>query len=126
MNAPDSSRRSTSSATWRSASRRSWPDCSSPRRACGAPPSATAPRLPALAEPQRLALGVAFGLSAGEPADRFLVGLATLSLLANVADERPLLCLVDDAQWLDTVSAQVLAFVSRRLEAESVAIVLAV
>jgi hypothetical protein len=56
--------------------------------------------------PQRAALGTAFGLSAGEPPDRFLVGLAVLSLLADVAEERPLVCVVDDAQWLDRVSVQ--------------------
>ncbi|MCR2825765.1 ATP-binding protein, partial [Microbacterium sp. zg.Y909] len=62
-----------------------------------------------LPEPQQTALGVALGQQAGDPPDRFLVGLATLNLLAEVAEERPLLCLVDDAQWLDDASAQVLA-----------------
>jgi DNA-binding CsgD family transcriptional regulator len=75
--------------------------------------------------PQRAALGTAFGLSAGEPPDRFLVGLAVLSLLADVAEERPLVCVVDDAQWLDRVSVQALAFVARRLLAERVAVVFA-
>ncbi|WP_203949798.1 AAA family ATPase, partial [Planotetraspora thailandica] len=80
-------------------------------------------RLPA---PQREALETAFGLSAGTPPDRFLVGLAVLSLLAEVAEKEPLICLVDDAQWLDRVSAQTLAFVARRLLAERIGLVLAV
>ena len=79
-------------------------------------------RLPA---PQRGALGIVFGLSAGPAPDRFLVGLAVLSLLSEAAEERPLVCVVDDAQWLDQASALTLGFVARRLWAESVAIVYA-
>src|SRR3954468_5526872 len=83
-------------------------------------------RLGRLPAPQRDALGVAFGLSAGEAPDRFLVGLAVLSVLSEEAEEQPLVCVVDDAQWLDRASAQALAFVTRRLQAESGALVLAV
>lgn len=80
-------------------------------------------RLPA---PQRDALAVAFGLRSGSTPDRFLVGLAMLSLLSEVAEEKPLVCVIDDAQWLDQVSAQTLGFVARRLLAERVALVFAV
>jgi DNA-binding CsgD family transcriptional regulator len=83
-------------------------------------------RLDTLPAPQQEALRVALGVATGNPPDRFLVSLATLSLLSAVAEERPLLCLVDDAQWLDSASAQILTFVARRLLAESVAIVFAV
>ena len=79
-------------------------------------------RLPAS---QRQALEIVFGLSAGAAPDRFLVGLAVLSLLSEVAEEGPLLCLVDDAQWLDRASALSLAFVAGRLEAEPVGMVFA-
>jgi DNA-binding CsgD family transcriptional regulator len=80
-------------------------------------------RLDVLPGPQREALGVAFGLRSGGAPDRFLVGLAVLSLLGEAAAEQPLLCLIDDAQWLDQASAQALAFVARRLDAESVALI---
>ena len=83
-------------------------------------------RLERLPGPQRDALGTAFGLSTGAPPDRFLVGLAVLTLLAGLAEEEPLVCLVDDAQWLDHASAQTLAFVARRLFADRVGVVFAV
>src|SRR3712207_2627820 len=83
-------------------------------------------RLDALPRPQRDALSVALGLKPGDVPDRFLVGLAVLSVLSAVAEERPLLCLVEDAQWLDAASSQLLGVVARRVLAESVAIVIAV
>jgi len=79
-------------------------------------------RLDRLPGPRQDALRAAFGLSAGAAADRFLVGIAALSLLSEVAEEQPLLCAVDDAQWLDEASAQALAFVAHRLFAERMAI----
>jgi DNA-binding CsgD family transcriptional regulator len=82
--------------------------------------------LDALPEPQQRALSVALGVSSGDVPDRFLVALATLSLLAEVAEEQPMLCFVDDAQWLDGASSQILGFVARRLLAESVALIFAV
>jgi DNA-binding CsgD family transcriptional regulator len=79
-----------------------------------------------LPDPQRDAVEVAFGLRSGPPPDRFEVGLAMLGLLAEVAEQCPLVCVVDDAQWLDQASARTLAFIARRLMAESVALVFAV
>jgi len=76
--------------------------------------------------PQRDAVRTAFGMSAGPVPDRFLVGLGVLSLLSEVAEDQPLVCLIDDEQWLDRASAQVLGFVARRLVAESVGVVFAV
>ena len=80
-------------------------------------------RLDAVPARQREALQITFGIGAGPVPDRFLVGLGVLSLLAEAAAERPLLCVVDDEQWLDRASAQVLAFVARRLGEESVGLV---
>jgi AAA ATPase-like protein len=83
-------------------------------------------RLGCLPDPQRNALGTAFGLAAGSVPDLFLVGLAVLSLFSEVAVEHPLLCVVDDSQWLDRASARALAFVARRLGQEAVALIFAV
>ena len=82
------------------------------------------PQLEALPAPQRDALSTAFGLGVGEPPSALLVGLGVLSLLAEAASTQPLVCVVDDAQWLDRMSQVVLTFVARRLDAESVALVL--
>jgi len=82
-------------------------------------------RLDSLAEPQRRGLSVAFGLASGNNPDRFMVALAALSLMAEISEDRPLLFVVDDAQWLDQASAQVLGFVGRRLLAESIGLVFA-
>ena len=79
-----------------------------------------------LPAPQRHALEITFGLSEGSAPDRFFVGLAVLGLLSEAAEQRPLVCVVDDAQWLDRASAQALAFVARRLLAESVVMLFAV
>ena len=81
--------------------------------------------LDTLPAPQRDALRTAFGMSSGPAPDRFLLGLAVLSLLSHAAAEQPLLCLVDDHQWLDRASAQILAFAARRLGVESVGLVFA-
>jgi DNA-binding CsgD family transcriptional regulator len=83
-------------------------------------------RLQRLPSPQRDALETAFGVRDGDAPDRFRVGLAVLSLLSDVAEDRPLVCIVDDAQWLDLASAKALAFVARRLGAESLGLVFAV
>jgi AAA ATPase-like protein len=82
-------------------------------------------RLHRLPGPQRDALGTVFGLGVGPAPSRLLVGLALLSLLSEVAEEGPPLCVVDDAQWLDTASAQAMAFVARRLLAEPMGVLFA-
>jgi len=83
-------------------------------------------QLAALPQPQQDALNVALGLASGDVPDRFLVGLAVLGLLSAGSEDRPLLCLVEDAQWLDAASGVILGFVTRRLLAETVAMVIAV
>jgi len=83
-------------------------------------------RLGRLPAPQRAALETAFGIQPGPPPDRFLIGLAVLSLLAEATEDGPLVCLIDDARWLDRASKRVLAFAGRRLMAESVLMVFAV
>ena len=81
--------------------------------------------LDALPDPQRNALRVAFGQQTGPAPDRFVIGLAVLNLLSELAEKQPLICIVDDAQWLDEASAQVLAFVARRVDAEPLALLFA-
>src|SRR5580658_1227484 len=78
-----------------------------------------------LPDPQHQALRTVFGLSAGPAPDRFLVGLAALGLLSEVAGEQPLICVIDDEQWLDGASAQALAFTARRLAADPVGLLFA-
>ena len=87
-----------------------------------APMLGRAGHLPA---PQHDALRTALGLAAGPPPDRFMVGLAVLSLLSEVAGDQPLICLIDDQHWLDQASAQALGFVARRLAADPVGLVFA-
>ncbi|MFJ2648479.1 AAA family ATPase [Streptomyces sp. NPDC087420] len=83
------------------------------------------PRLDSLSAPQREALGSAFGVVAGVPADRYLVGMAALTLLSEASTVQPLLCVVDDVQWLDRESAEALAFAARRLHADAIGMVFA-
>lgn len=78
-----------------------------------------------LAAPQREALRTAFGMSSGPAPNKFLIGLAVLNLLSDVAEQRPLVCVVDDEQWIDQASVQILGFVARRLAAESVGLIFA-
>ena len=82
-------------------------------------------RVDHLPEPQRAAVGTAFGVSSGSAPEQLLVGLAVLSLLADGSREQPVLCVIDDAQWLDRSSVQPLAFVARRLLADPVAVLFA-
>ena len=105
----------------RRVSNRRW---SWPRRAAPAV-SPLVDRLDRLPAPQRDALSVAFGLSAGSAPDRLLIGLSVLSLLSEFADDQPLVCIIDDLQWLDRATVQVLAFLSRRLIVDPVALVMA-
>ncbi|MGH8879466.1 MAG: AAA family ATPase, partial [Stackebrandtia sp.] len=84
------------------------------------------PLVDALPQAQRAALRTAFGQETGAGAERFLVGLATLTLIADLAEEKPVLCLVDDAQWLDRASADALVFAARRLDADRITMILAV
>ena len=83
-------------------------------------------RLDVLPEPQQAALRVALGLESGDRPDRFLVALAGLSLVSAIAEDQPLVCVIDDFQWLDKASAQVLEFVARRLLAESAMLLFAI
>ena len=106
----------------RRASSRRW---SWPTPGCTSSASPFLDRLTELPVPQQEALGTAFGLRSGPAPDRFLVGLAVLTLLSVVAEDRPLVCVVDDAHWLDRATAATLEFVARRLAAEPVALVLA-
>ena len=95
------------------------------RRGVAIEPQAGEARLDGLPGPQRGALGVAFGLESGPAPDRFLIGLAALTLLTEAAAGSPLVCVIDNAQWLDRASRQALAFAARRLPAEPVLMVLA-